>query len=223
MARFPVLLDLLCCWLIMETMKESVRYQLRELRSTLLACIIVPLPAMLFWHSHFGRCVALWCFCATCFYLAATCFRSPIGPDAPAWSDKMLALALALFLAWAGFSVLWLVLVDRHDWVALFIGLQILIPSFCVVPYLSLITGWPFAAVVFSAILVGCAKGIAGAIVCLVYGWSGPRHDTSFPWTAPNLMLSTFWVNAVILCACCYRLGARAFHLVLSRADGQIG
>jgi hypothetical protein len=135
----------------------------------------------------------------------------------------MLALTLALFLAWAGFSVLWLVLVDRHDWVALFIGLQILIPSLCVVPYLSLITGWPFAAVVFSAVLVGCAKGIAGSIVCLVYGWSGPRHDTSFPWTAPNLMLSTFWVNTVILCACCYRLGARAFHLVLSRADGQAG
>ena len=35
-------------------LKESVRYPLRELRSTLLACIILPLPAMLFWHSHFG-------------------------------------------------------------------------------------------------------------------------------------------------------------------------
>jgi hypothetical protein len=70
----------------------------------------------------------------------------------------MLALAVALFLAWVGFSVLWLVLVDPHDCVALFIGLQILIPSLCVVPYLSLITGRPFAAVVFAAVLVGVPK-----------------------------------------------------------------
>jgi hypothetical protein len=204
-------------------MKETMRYQLRELRTTWLACILLPLPAMVLWQSHQGRCVALWCFCATCFYLAATCFRSPIGRDAAAWSDRMRALVIALLLAWAGFSVLWLVLVDPHDWVALFIGLQILIPSLCVVPYLSLITGWPFAAVVFTAVLLGCAKGIAGAIVCLVYGWSGPRHDTSFPWTAPNLMLSTFWVNAIILCACCYGLGARAFRLFLSKDERQAG
>jgi len=175
---------------------------------------------MVFWQTHQGRCVALWCFCATCFYLAATCFRSPIGPNA-SWSDKMLALTLALFLAWAGFSVLWLILVDPHDWVALFIALQILIPSLCVVPYLSLIIGRPFAAVVFSAVLLGCTKGIAGAIVCLVYGWSGPLHDTSFPWTEPNLMLSAFWVNTVILCACSYKLGARAFRSVPSKVERQ--
>ena len=204
-------------------MKESVRHQLREMRAAWLACILLPLPAMVLWQSHLGRCFALCFFCAACFYLAATRFRSPIDPDRPGWSDRMLALAVALFLAWAGFSVLWLVLVDPHDWVALFIGLQILIPSLCVAPYLSLITGRPFAAVVFAFSLLACAKGIAGVIVCLVNGWSGPRHDTSFPWTAPNLMLSTFWVDAVILCACCYRLGARAFQLFLSRAAGQAG
>ena len=204
-------------------MKESMRYQLHELRSTWLACIVLPLPAMALWQSHQGRCVALWCFCATCFYLAATCFRPPICRDAPAWSDRMRTLAVALFLAWVGFSVLWLLLVDPRDWVALFIGLQILIPSLCVAPYLSLITRWPFASVVFTAFLLGCAKGIAGAIVSLVSGWSGPRHDTSFPWTEPNLMLSMFWVNAIILCACCYGLGARAFRLCLWKAEGHAG
>jgi hypothetical protein len=139
--------------------------------------------------------------------MAATSFRAPGGLDTLTWSDKMRPLAVALFSAWAVFSALWFILVDSHDWVAMFVGLQILVPSLCVVPFLTLITGKRFAAVVFSAFLVGCAKLLAGIIVSLVYGWSGSLHDTSLPWFAPNLMLSAFWINAVILCASCFFLG----------------
>ena len=122
----------------------------------------------------------------------------------------MLAIAVALSLAWVAFSLLWIALVDSHDFVALFIGFQILIPSFCIVPYLTLITRKPFAAVMFSAFLLGCMKGIAGIVVNLVYGWRNGHHE--MPWTAPNLMLSTFWVAAAILCVSCYFLGARQFR-----------
>ena len=114
-------------------------------------------------------------------------------------------------LAWVAFSLLWIVLVDPHDFVALFIGFQILIPSFCVVPYVTLITGKPFAAVVFSAFLLGCMKGVAGVMVNLVYGWGNGHHE--IPWTAPNLMLAVFWVASAILCISCYVLGATRFRL----------
>ena len=126
------------------------------------------------------------------------------------------AVGIALSLAWASFSLVWIALVDRHDFVALFVSFQILIPSFCIVPYLTLSTKKPFAAVVFSAFLLGCMKGVAGVIVNLVYGWGDGHHE--IPWTAPNLMLSTFWVAASILSVSFYLLGARKFRIVYGQA-----
>jgi len=66
------------------------------------------------------------------------------------------------------------------------------------------------AAVVFSAILLGCAKAVAGVVVNLDYGWSNGHHE--MPWTAPNLMLSAFWVAATILCILCCFMGTRKFR-----------
>jgi hypothetical protein len=128
----------------------------------------------------------------------------------------MLGLAAALSLGWAAFSLLWIAAVDPHDFVALFVGFQILIPSFCIVPYLTLTTRKPFAAVVFSAFLLGCMKGVAPAVVNLVYGWGNGHHE--IPWTAPNLMLSTFWIAAVILCIACYLLAAKKFRIQYEQA-----
>jgi len=82
--------------------------------------------------------------------------------------------------------------------------------SFCIVPYLTLLTRKPFAAVVFSAFLLGCMKGVAGVVVNLVYGWGDGHHE--IPWTAPNLMLSTFWVAASVLSVSFYLLGVRKFR-----------
>jgi hypothetical protein len=128
----------------------------------------------------------------------------------------MLGLGLALSLAWAAFSLLWIALVDPRDLVALFVGFQILLPSFCIVPYLTLVTRKPFAAVVFSAFLLGCMKGVAGVVVNLVYGWGNGHHE--IPWTEPNLMLSTFWIAAVILCIACYLLAAKKFRIQYEQA-----
>jgi hypothetical protein len=130
----------------------------------------------------------------------------------------MLAVGVALSLAWVAFSLCWIALVDPHDFVALFVGFQILIPAFCIVPYLTLIARKPFAAVVFSAFLLGCMKGVAGVVVNLVYGWGDGHHE--IPWTAPNLMLSTFWVAAAILCISCYLLGARKFRIQYDSRGG---
>jgi hypothetical protein len=123
----------------------------------------------------------------------------------------MLALAAALCSAWAVLSILWLALVDMRDSVAIFIAFQILIPSLCVVPLITMATQRPFAAVVFSAFLLGSMKGLAGIITNLVYGWGDGHHE--MPWTDPNLMLTAFWVNAAMLSLTCYCLGARKFRL----------
>jgi hypothetical protein len=173
---------------------------------------------MVVWRSQDGRCVALWVFCAGCFSLVAYSFRRPVVSDqrGQPWEIRILAVGVALSLAWVGFSLLWVSLVDPHDFVAVFIGFQILVPSFCIVPYLTLITRKPFAAVVFSAFLLGCMKGVAGVVVNLVYGWGNGHHE--MPWTTPNLMLSTFWVAAAILCISCYLRGARKFRFQYGRA-----
>jgi hypothetical protein len=119
--------------------------------------------------------------------------------------------AAALCCAWVVLSLVWLTVVDPRDVVAAFIAFQILIPSLCIVPLLTMATQNPFAGVVLSGFLLGSMKGLAGVVVNLVYGWGDGHHE--MPWTDPNLMLTTFWVAAGILCFTCHLLGARKFRL----------
>ncbi len=185
--------------------------QLRDLRFALAACVVAPLPAMAFWRSQDGRCIALWCFCASCFALVAHSFRpQSLSKPGLSWRHKVLATGAALLLVWALFSLLWLAILDANDFVGLFIAFQILIPSLCIVPLLTITTRRRFAAVVFSAFLLGCMKGVAGIVVNLHYGWANGHHE--IPWTRPNLMLSAFWTAATILCVSCYLLGARRYR-----------
>jgi hypothetical protein len=198
-------------------MKNSLICQLRQLLPAWLICLLLPLPAMLLWHSHDGRCVALWCFFIGCATLAAYAFR-PSHSLERSWRDRMTALGMALFSAWIIYSLLWLVLVDAHDFVALFIAFQILIPSLFVVPCMVLVTRQPFAGVVFSLFLVGCMKFIGGAVVVLVYGWHADAHGyTTMPWTHPNLLVWLFWLNSSIFSLSCYILGRRRFMRGLTR------
>jgi hypothetical protein len=206
-------------------MKESVRYQLRQLRPAWLLCILLPFPSMLFWHSHEGHCAALFCFCLGCFVLVASAFRRLFTPVSPICScrDRILAAGLALSVSWALFSLLWIALVDRHDFVALFIAFQTLIPAMCIVPFLMLITRKMFSGVVLSLFLLGCAKFMAGIVVNLVYGWGDVHQDGTpasheLPWTSPNLMLSAFWTSAAILSLSLYIIGARRFKLKYEQA-----
>ncbi len=192
-------------------MKDSLRFQSRELLPAWLTCISLPLPAMLFWRSHSGRCVALWCFFIGCASLAAYVFR-PVQPLDRSWRYRITVIGTALFSAWVICSLLWLALVDSRDFVALFIAFQILIPSFCVVPYMVLMTHRPFAAVVFSFFLVGSMKILGCAVVVLVYGWHADAHGyTTMPWTHPNLLVWLFWLNSSVLSLSCYILGRRRF------------
>jgi hypothetical protein len=129
---------------------------------------------------------------------------------------KMLAVGVALLSSWIVFSLLWLTLADPHDFVTSFIAFQAIIPSFCIVPYVTLITRKPAYAVILSAFLVGCMKMVAGIVVNLVHGWNYGHHE--LPWTDPNLMLWAFWIATAILSASFYFLGANQYRAQFARA-----
>jgi len=182
------------------------------------------LPAIVFWQADEGRSLALGCFFLGCTSVVAFSFKRELPTQGsaptleetadprPAWRVKMLALAVALLAAFVAFSALLLSLNNSHDYAALLVALTILVPSLCVVPYLTLLTRKPLAAVVFTLFLVGCMKLLGGAVVRLVYGpYSVEEGYTTMPWTNPNLLVWVFWIATAILSIVLYSLGYRRF------------
>jgi hypothetical protein len=129
----------------------------------------------------------------------------------------MLAIAAALVLSSVAFSLLWLGLADAQDFVTPLIAFQAIIPSFCIVPYVTLITRKPASAVILSAFLVGCMKMVAGIVVNIRDGWDGGNHE--LPWTEPNLMLWAFWLATAILSLLLLLLGVKKYRSQLGHAD----
>jgi hypothetical protein len=198
-------------------MIESLRSELRATLPAWCICTLIPLPAIIFWRFLDGYPVAHFCFLACCMSLVASRFRPKvISHRPPRWHVKMLAVGAALVSSAIVFSLLWLGLADMQDSVTPFIAFQAIIPSFCVVPYVTLLTRKPASAVILSAFLVGCMKMVAGIVVNLRFGWDYGHHE--FPWTEPNLMLSAFWVNTAILSVLFLFLGANSYRAQLSRA-----
>jgi len=209
--------------------------ELRALLPAWVVCLLVPLPAVLFWRSSEGRSAALGCFFVACVGLVAHSFskevKRPSGetPTAdrsdsrPRWHAKILALGLALVAAFVVFSVLGLTVNDAHDFDVPVVAFLILIPSLCTVPYLTLLTRKPFVATVFALALVACMKLLGGVVVVLVYGWDASRHGhTQMPWTDPNLLVWVFWAATGLYSALAYALGYQRF-LLMNRASDAGG
>ena len=204
-------------------MKASLRHELRSLLPAWLRCVLLPLPVIIFWRSPDGRAVALGLFFIGCASLVAYAFRNgskaslpdEVEPSDWACRNRMVAVAGALLCAFAAFSLACLALNDPSDFVAVFLAFSILIPSFCVVPYLTLVTRKPFAAVVLSLSLVGCMKLLGCVVVVIIYGWHASEHGnpryTDMPWTHPNLLVWLFWLNTGILSLSCCLLTKRRF------------
>ncbi len=208
-------------------MNESVRHIVRSLFPAWVLCLLLPLPAILFWQSHDGRFIALCCFFIATTSAVVWSFRNDIarGGATPAaenlkrsgviWRKRMSTVALALLAAWVAFSASCLILNDRHDLIAPVLALASLIPALCIAPYFTLTTRKPLAAVVLTLSALGCMKLVAGGVTCLVYGWHASEHGhTAMTWTHPNLIVWTFLVASGILCASFYVLGARRFRYI---------
>src|SRR5439155_4432736 len=202
-------------------MKDLLSHEFRYLFPTWLGCILLPLPALVFWRSDDGRPLALGLFFIGCASLVAYAFRRDI--PAPAadpfdhperlWRERMVTLAAALLSAFVLFSFLCLTLTDPRDFVMVFLAFLILIPSLCIVPYLTLVTRKPFAAVVLTLFLVACMKLAGCVVVVLVYGWHADAHGyTDMPWRHPNLLVWLFWLNTGLLSLALHLLGAGRFQ-----------
>ena len=201
-------------------MMKPLHSELRAILPTWCVCTLIPLPAIIFWRFLGGYPVAHFCFLACCMSLVASRFRpKAISQQPPHWHVKMLAVGAALVSSAIVFSVLWLGLADRQDFVTPFIALQAIVPSFCIVPYVTLLTRKPASAVILSAFLLGCMKMVAGIVVNLHFRdvWHTGNHE--LPWTEPNLMLSAFWVAATILSVLFLFLGANQYRAQLGHAE----
>jgi hypothetical protein len=201
-------------------MNDSVKHELRYLVPAWLGSVLLPWPALL-WRSADGDALAIGLFFVGSSSLVAYSFRRDVnatgegesGDRRRLWRKRMVAATVSQLAAWAVFSWVHLTLNDRHDFVSVLLALSALIPSGCIVPYLTLLTRKPFAAVVFTVFMVGCMKLLGCVVVVLVYGWdASERGHTTMPWAHPNLLVWVFWANTGMLSLACYCLGASRFR-----------
>lgn len=74
------------------------------------------------------------------------------------------------------------------------------VPALGIVPYLTLLTGRPFVAIVFSAFIVAAIKLISCVVVRFVYGPDALADGyMAGDWQTAKLMISLFWIGTVTL------------------------
>jgi hypothetical protein len=140
--------------------------------------------------------------------VAADCFRS--AADRNRWQAKMGALAVAMFLAALNFSVCYVAISGTLDWNAITLAFLVSVPALCIVPFLTLLVGNPYAAVVFAALLLGAVK-LAGCLLArLVYGPTAQADgQMSMSWDQPNLLVWFCFAGGLLVSAVCGVLGFR--------------
>ena len=214
-------------------MNVSLSHPLQGLFPAWAGCVLLPLPAILFWRSDDGRAMSLLLFCIGCASLVAYAFRRDLHRQSAhtaerperMWRQRMVTAGAALFIAFLVFSLEVLVLGGAQDFVAVFLAFLALIPALCVVPFFTTVTRQPVAAVVFAVFVVFCMKLLGGVVVVLVYGWNASEHGyTDMPWTHPNLLVWLFWFNTGVLSLLLCHFGARRFHAGHAhRAEKDLG
>jgi hypothetical protein len=124
----------------------------------------------------------------------------------------MTALGLAVAGAVGVFTAFAWAMIGRPDaLVPLFAALAV-VPTLCCVPFLAVVTGRPYAAVLFAALLLAAVK-LAGCVVAVVvYGWNAQAEGhLALPWERPNLLVWLCLAGTMALSAVLYPLGRRAF------------
>jgi hypothetical protein len=194
----------------------TVRSELGEMLPTWAVVVLLPAPVATFWHDGSGRDIAYGYLFLGCAILAAERFgctaRQGIPGGVPLWRVKMTALGLAVVGAVGVFTAFVWAMIGRPDaLVPLFAALAV-VPALCCVPFLAVVTGRPYAAVLFAALLLAAVK-LAGCVVAvLVYGWNAQEEGhLTLPWERPNLLVWLCLAGAMVLSAVLYPLGRRAF------------
>jgi hypothetical protein len=194
----------------------TVRSELREMLPTWAVAVLLPVPVATFWHEGSGRDFAYAYLFLGCAILAAERFGRADCQGSPGgvrlWRAKMTALGLAMAAAASVFTAFAWAMVGQPDaLVPLFAALAV-VPALCCVPFLAIVTGRPYAAVLLAALLLAAVK-LAGCVVAVfVYGWNAQAEGhLTLPWERPNLLVWLCLAGALVVSVVMYPLGRRAF------------
>jgi hypothetical protein len=178
--------------------------------------VLLPVPMTTFWHEGPGRDYAFCYLFLGCAILAAERFGRAASQEssggAPAWRAKVTALALAMAAAAGVFTAFAWAMIGRPDPLVPLLAAAAVVPALCCVPLLAVLTGRPYAAVLFAAVLLTAVKLAGCVVVVLVYGWSAQEDGLlTLPWERPNLLVWLCLAGALAVSAVMYPLGRRAF------------
>ena len=163
----------------------------------------------------------LMCLGLGCALLAAQAFSRAIPPgetdtSAPeqAWTVRMSAVSITSLAAAAVFSLISAAFRASSGLPTPLLAVVTLTPALGIVPYLTMRTGKPFAAVVLAAFIVGLIKIASCIVVRIVYGADAQADGyMAGDWQTAKLMISLFWIGTVTVsvvsaAACRYRFNA---------------
>jgi hypothetical protein len=194
----------------------TVRSELREMLPTWTVAVLLPAPLATFWHDGSGRGFAYAYLFLGCAILAAERFGRTAAQGGPAgvslWRAKMTALGLAAAAAVGVFTAFVWALIGRPDALVPLFATLAVVPALCFVPFFAVVTGRPYAAVLFAALLVGSVKLAGCVVVVLLYGWNAQEKGRlTLPWERPNLLVWLCLTGAMTLSVVLFPLGRRAF------------
>lgn len=193
---------------------RTVSGELRALLPTWAVAVLLPVPLATFWHEGSGRAFAYAYLFLGCALMAAESFRRESSVEvAPApWRVKVVALAVAMAAAVAVFTVaVWSIAGDADPVVPVLAALAA-VPALGCVPYLTLATGRPHAAVLLAVFLLAAVKMAGCVVVRVVYGPTAQADGRmSLPWEEPNLLVWLCVAGALACSAVLFPLGRRGF------------
>jgi hypothetical protein len=178
--------------------------------------VLLPVPVATFWHEGSGRDFAYAYLFLGCAILAAERFGRTACPASPGgvplWRARVTALGLAMAAAAGVFTTFAWAMIGRPDPLVPLLAALAVVPALCCVPFLEVVTGRPYAAVLFAAFMLAAVKLAGCAVAVVVYGWNAQAEGhLTLPWERPNLLVWLCLAGAAALSAVLYPLGRRAF------------
>src|SRR5262245_49802402 len=199
---------------------QTVSGELRDMLPTWAVAVLLPLPVATFWQDGSGRDFAYAYLFLGCAILTAERFGRPARVDATEragdaprlWRVKVGALAWGMAGAVAVFTAFGWAMSGQTDAVVPVLAVLAVVPALGCVPFLAIVTGRPYAAVLFTVFLLGAVKLAGCVVVRIVYGPNAlAEGHMTLPWEQPNLLVWLCLAGAMALSAVLYPLGRPAF------------
>jgi hypothetical protein len=194
--------------------------EFRALLPTWALAVLLPIPMVTFWSEGSGRAFA-YCYL---FLGTAVMAAESFGRGAGAWRAKLAALSLGAAGAVGVYTLFAWAISGRADWVVPVLATLAVVPALGCVPYLTLATGRPHAAVLFVVFILAAVKMAGCVVVRVVYGPTALADGRmSLPWEAPNLLVWLCLVGALACSAVMLALGRAFLRDTAPGVAGEVG